>query len=74
VALRRGRGEVRLRATCRVLLKIASASPTTIVPTPSGPSVVSAASVRWLETSIPAGVNEEYMVRRFDQPLAVSRW
>jgi hypothetical protein len=54
---REGRGEAEDHLSG--VVKIASASPTTIVPTPSGPSVVSAASVKWSETSIPAGVNEE---------------
>jgi hypothetical protein len=45
VAWRKGSGEVRLRTTLRVSLKVASASPIAIAPTPSGPSLVSIAAV-----------------------------
>jgi hypothetical protein len=44
-----GQGRGYAEGHFRVSLKVASASPIAIPPTPSGPSVVSAASVWWLE-------------------------
>jgi hypothetical protein len=60
VAYRLERGGVRLRTALRVSENDTSADPMAIAPTPSGPLVVSLASVCWLvETSILAAVREE---------------
>jgi hypothetical protein len=53
------KGEVRLRTTFRVSVKVAASLVIAIAPTPSGPSVVRAASVGKLAASIPAAMREE---------------
>jgi hypothetical protein len=64
---------VRRRTTFRVSVKVASALPKAIAPTPSGPSAVSVASACCLMTSNHAAMRKKYKAWRLVRPRAVSR-
>jgi hypothetical protein len=65
---------VRLRTTLRVSVKLESVVPIAIASSPSGPSVVSAASAWCVKTSTRAAVREERKPCRVVLPRVVSRW